>query len=177
MLGEPTRDGHGDHGLTGMLAIHPLGSENAAELSAMLTSQPRGYLRYFTPFAFDEATLARLLKAKVRDVYLGLYWDGELAAFCMLRGWDEGYEVPTYGVVVAERFQGKGLGSLTIELAKVISRLRGSPGLMLKVHPENTVAKALYDRAGFRQTALDSRTGQMVMHHDVLTAELPLDRS
>jgi RimJ/RimL family protein N-acetyltransferase len=142
---------------------------DAADLSEMLSAQPSDYVQYFTPFDFDEATITQILQTRERDVYLGLYWASELAAFCMLRGWDEGYEVPAYGVIVSERFSGKGLGTLTIELARTICRLRGSPRLMLKVHPDNAVAKAMYERAGFRQTGMDTRNGNMVMHYDFQT--------
>jgi RimJ/RimL family protein N-acetyltransferase len=149
--------------VTETLAIRSLGPDDAMELSVMLTAQRPEYLQYFTPFALDVATLTRVLSTKVRDVYLGLYWEGRLAAFCMLRGWDEGYEVPALGVVVAEEYRGKGVGTLTLELARVISRLRGSSELMLKVHPRNEAARALYIRAGFRETEVDPRTGNIVM--------------
>lgn len=132
----------------------------------MLAEQPAEYMRYFTPFAFDRATVGRLLAETVRDVYLGVFCDGELAAFCMLRGWDEGYDVPSYGVIVSERFRGRGLGALTIELSKTVCRLRGARRLMLKVHPDNAAARGLYERAGFRQTGVDARNDNLVMHYD-----------
>jgi RimJ/RimL family protein N-acetyltransferase len=147
-----------------VLEIRALEPNDAAALSTMLRSQRSEYVRYFTPFPFDETTLTKILTAKVRDVFLGLYWDNKLAAFLMLRGWDEGYDVPAFGVVVAEEFAGQGLGALTLELAKVVSRLQGSSRLMLKVNPDHTSARALYSRAGFQETGLDSRTADITMH-------------
>jgi RimJ/RimL family protein N-acetyltransferase len=82
----------------------------------------------------------------------------------LLRGWDEGYDVPAFGVVVAEEYAGIGFGALTLDLVKVISRLRGSPRLMLKVHPDNAPARRLYARLGFLESGVDTRTGNIVMH-------------
>lgn len=151
----------------GPLAVRSLQSADAPVLARMLAEQPAEYMRHFTPFAFDTATIGRLLAERVADVYAGLFCDGELAAFYMLRGWDEGYDVPAYGVTVSERFRGRGLGALTIELSKTICRLRGARRLMLKVHPDNAAARGLYERAGFRQTGVDERNGNLVMHYDV----------
>jgi RimJ/RimL family protein N-acetyltransferase len=146
-----------------MLTIRPLSHADTSTLSAMLRAQRPEYLQYFRPFAFDEATLSNMLASRVRDLYFGVFWQNELSAFFMLRGWDEGYEVPAFGVIVAEPFRGKGFGTLTLELANVICRLRGSSELMLKVHPNNRVAWDLYVRAGFRETGFDARTGDIVL--------------
>ena len=146
------------------LAVRPLHGRDAPELASLLRSQPPDYLRYFDPFGFDEETLSRVLTARVKDLYMGVYVGGRLAGFFMLRGWDEGYQVPSYGVMIGEGHARYGLGKLTLEAAKVICRLRGAPSLMLKVHPENAVAKGLYERAGFVCTGEDSRNKNLVYH-------------
>jgi len=153
--------------VTASLTIRPLELSDAAELSSMLTSQPPEYMRYFVPFAFDQATLSHLLRERVHDVYLGIYWEGKVVALCMLRGWDDGYEVPAYGVVVAERYRRKGLGALTLEVAKTLCRLRDARQLMLKVHPDNVTARGLYERAGFRQIGVDPLNSNLIMQCDL----------
>jgi ribosomal protein S18 acetylase RimI-like enzyme len=146
--------------------MRSLSPADADELSVMLTTQRRAYMQYFTPFDFDVSTIGQLLATYNMDVYLGLYWGEELAAFCMLRGWDEGYIVPSYGVVVAEKFRDRGIGTMTVELAKVICRMRGSPRLMLKVHTDNAIAKSIYEAAGFLPTGRDAQNNNVVMHYD-----------
>jgi len=146
------------------LSIRRLTASDAGSLSAMLLAQPQGYLQYFNPFSFDRTSLLGRLEAARLDDYMGFFLGGALAGFFMLRGWDEGYEVPAYGVAIDSRYRGLGLGASSIELAKVICRLRGAHKLMLKVHPENVVAKNAYEAAGFHAAGTDSRTHHLVYH-------------
>lgn len=55
-----------------------------------------------------------------------------------------------YDVVVAPEFQGRGLGAATMHAAADWARRRGAPALGLNVFAPNTVARALYDRLGYR---------------------------
>ena len=141
---------------------------DAILLSALLQAQSSEYLRYFTPFQFDEATLTALLNCAKQDIFMGLFWDDRLAGFFMLRGWDAGYAIPSYGVAIGEQFRNWGLGRLTLELSKVICRLHGAPRLMLKVHPDNGPAKHLYETAGFVQTGVDSKNDNLIYHFDFI---------
>ncbi len=153
--------------LYGYLTTRSLERDDAPELSRMLQSQSPIYVRFFTPFSFDEVTLRRLLSERDRDMWMGFYWQKELVGFFMLRGWDEGYEAPAYGVLIAEPFSGYGLTTLSLTMAKTICRLRGAPRIMLKVHPGNFSAKSLFERAKFIQTGIDPGSGNLIYHFDV----------
>jgi RimJ/RimL family protein N-acetyltransferase len=146
--------------------VRPLADADAPALASLLQSQSPEYVRFFTPFAFDEAAVSEILAGSGRDVYMGLHWRARLVGFFMLRGWDAGYEVPAYGVLVDEAHGGYGLTTLTLGLAKAICRLRRAPRLMLKVHPDNARARRLFERAGFRQTGVEPRGGVLVYHFD-----------
>lgn len=146
------------------LTVRRLSAADALTLSALLAAQSDEYMRYFVPFAFDEATVGAMLAKARRDLYMGLHWGDELAGFFMLRGWDDGYAVPAYGVTIAEAHRGHGLARLTLELARTICRRRGAERIMLKVHPDNVVAKGLYERAGYVRTGRDERNGNDVYH-------------
>ena len=150
-----------------LLTVRPLEAEDGPALAAMLRSQPADYMRYFTPFNFDEATTTALLSNRRQDVYVGMYWDRQLVGFFMLRGWDEGYDVPAYGVVIDRNFRGYGLARLSVEMSKTICRLRRTRRMMLKVHPGNRVAKRIYEEAGFVQTGIDVRNNNLVYHYDL----------
>jgi GNAT superfamily N-acetyltransferase len=147
-----------------LLTIRPLGPGDGAHLAAMLRRETADYLQYFSPFSFEEAAVSGLLSAADRDVYMGLFWGDVLAGFFMLRGWDAGYAVPSYGVVIASRFRGLGLARLTLDLSKIICKQRGVTHIMLKVHPEHTRAKRIYEDAKFTQTGLDPTNGNLVYH-------------
>jgi len=153
-------------GFTDNLTIRPLNSEDAPELSALLLSQTPAYVRFFTPFNFDLPSVAGLLTGQGTDVFMGMYWEGRLIGFFMLRGWDDGYDVPSYGVLIDEKYSGYGLTRLSLKLAKSICKLRRVPRIMLKVNAGNKIAKRLFEEAGFNQTGVDARTGNLIYHFD-----------
>ncbi len=148
------------------LSVRPLRAEDARAVSEMLRAQRPEYARFFHAFSFDADDIARMLAGRGRDVYMGLLWRDELAGFFMLRGWDEGYEVPALGAFVAEKYRGLGLMNLTVELAKVICRLRGASRVMYKSHPDNAPARKAA-AMGFTQGGVDPATGNLVFYLDV----------
>lgn len=149
------------------LIIRSLEVLDAPELSTLLRSQSLTYLRFFNPFNFKEENIARLLAEREKDVWVGFNWQGRLIGFFMLRGWDEGYGVPTYGVLIDEKFRGYGFASLSLKIAKSIGRLRRAPRLMLKVHPENLAAKALFEGAKFKPAGVDADSANLIYHFDL----------
>jgi ribosomal protein S18 acetylase RimI-like enzyme len=150
-----------------VLLIRAFETDEARALSAWLLGQPAGYLRFFQPFSFDAQTIERLLSARQRDCWMGVWGPSGLVAFFMLRGFDEGYTIPSYGVAVDAQAQGLGIGRLTLVTSKTMSRLLGAPRIMLKVHPDNRGARTLYESEGFVETGVDTRNGNLVYHHDL----------
>lgn len=146
--------------------ILPLETKDALRLSALLRAQSPAYVRFFTPFSFDQDTIAAMLAGMDQDVFMGIYWQDELAGFFMLRGWDKGYEAPSYGVLIDEGYSGYGLTRLSLKMVKSICKLRRSPRIMLKVHPDNRIARALFEEARFVQTGVDAASGNLIYHFD-----------
>lgn len=149
------------------LVVRPLTGSDAGALAAMLAAQDPTYMQYFIPFQFDEATLTPILTNAKSDLYIGLWWGSTLIGFFMLRGWDQGYDVPAYGVTIDQRFRNRGLGRLTLELSRSICKLRAAQRLMLKVHPQNAAAKQLYESFGFVYTTTDNKNNNLVYHLDL----------
>jgi RimJ/RimL family protein N-acetyltransferase len=144
--------------------IRPLETSDTAALSEFLTAQDCDYIQLFAPFDFGVETIRALLARKQEDAFFGIFWQERLAAFFMLRGWDEGYGIPAYGVVVDQQLSGRGLGQLTLEYSKAYCRLRGCRKIMLKVHPLNLAARHIYEKAGFVQTGVDPKNQNLVYH-------------
>ncbi|MGI9068869.1 MAG: GNAT family N-acetyltransferase [Pyrinomonadaceae bacterium] len=147
--------------------IRPLEPEDAAGLSEMLRSQPQVYTRFFTPFGFDEESILKILARRGQDVYMGVYWLDQIVGFFMLRGWNEGYETPAFGILIDERFRGYGVEMLSLETAKVICKLRGATRIMFKMHPENISIRAVARKTGFIQTGIEARSGNVVYHLEI----------
>lgn len=153
------------------LIVRPLRAEDAAGIVAMLQAQSTKYARFFTPFSFDEATLAKILQACEQDVYMGLYWQDKLVGFFMLRGWDAGYVVPAFGILIDEKFRGYDLEMLSLETAKSICRHKGAPRMMIKMHPENISAKGVARKIGFTLSGTEAESGNLIYHFEIEQGE------
>ena len=149
------------------VAFRQLTTADAEAISKLLASAPKDYLRYFHPFNFDCESIRTVLSNARKDQFFGLELCNNdsalLAGFYMLRGLDEGYGDPMYGVFIAQQFQGKGLGQSTLAHAEQFCRHSGIPRLLLKVHPQNIRAKKLYQRAGFQVVRIDPVNDNLVM--------------
>jgi RimJ/RimL family protein N-acetyltransferase len=153
--------------MNSQLIIRSLESTDACKLSAMLLDQHHAYVHFFRPFDFDEVTVGGILRERRRDVYMGIFWGEDLAGFFMLRGWDDGYEVPTYGVLIDEKYCGIGFAPLSLRMAKIIGKAAGARRIMLKVDPDNACAKAVFERARFVFTEAKDERGRLIYHFDL----------
>lgn len=137
--------------------ITPLGPADAAEIAALLQAASPGYSAHFQPFAFDEETVRGQLERARRDRWWGVRTGGKVVGFWMLRGFDEGYERPAFGVFIAERFAGRGLARRALDEATRWCEANGVPEMMLTVSPANTAARRVYDEAGFTVESADEK--------------------
>lgn len=149
------------------LRIRSLEPADAPALSALLLAQRPAYVHFFHPFSFDEATIAAILRERRRDVYMGMFWDDEIAGLFMLRGWDAGYATPTYGILTGEKYRGYGLAPLSLRMAKIIGEANGARRIMLKVNPENTCAKTVFERARFVFAEAEAESGKLIYYFDL----------
>lgn len=146
--------------------IRPLESTDTAVISAFLRSQPPEYLRFFYAFGSDESAIAEMLSATKMDVCSGVFWQEKLAGVFMLRGWDAGYEIPSFGVLIDEKYRGGAFMRLTLDAAKLICRLSGTKRLMAKIHPENVSPRGAR-RLGLHQTGIEESTGNIIYHMEL----------
>ncbi len=145
------------------LSIRPLESTDAAAVAAFMRSQLPEYSRFFYAFGSDEAAIAEMLSASRMDVHSGVFWQENLVGVFMLRGWDAGYEVPSFGVLIDEKYSGGLFFRLTLDAAKLICRLSGVKRLMAKCHPGN-ISPTGARRFGFHQTGVEESTGNIIYH-------------
>jgi RimJ/RimL family protein N-acetyltransferase len=149
------------------LEIKRLNINHSKELANLLQSSDKDYSQYFIPFTFDFETISEILsKAKSDQVY-GIYVDNKLIGFYMLRGFDEGYSVPSYGVWISEKYSNRGLSTFTLQHAISFCKLNSIKRIMLKVHPDNITAKHIYEKHGFKQTGIDPKIHHLIYHKDL----------
>jgi RimJ/RimL family protein N-acetyltransferase len=142
--------------------IEPLTGRRVDELMALHVEEPSEYTEYFTPFPFDAHSIKNILKHAQRDLYFVVLVGDRAVGFYMLRGFDQGYATPAYGVWISQRYSRMGLARLTLEHAVTQCRQLGCKNLMLKVHPDNTRAKRIYEAFGFQAQGIDSRNHNLI---------------
>lgn len=148
------------------LTVRSLRIEDSAAVCTLLKAQTPRYARFFYAFSFEEADIGRMLAERDRDVYSGVFWQGELVGVFFLRGWDAGYEVPSFGVLIDEQHRGGAFMRLSLEMAKLICRLSGAPRLMAKIHPDNVSPRGAR-RLGLVQTGVETETGNVIYHMEL----------
>jgi ribosomal protein S18 acetylase RimI-like enzyme len=108
-------------------------------------------VRFFHPHPLTPEHAAWLCggAATRRDrYYMGLY-AGRPVAYAMLRGWDEGYAVPSWGGCVHPALRSAGLGHALLMHAVAESRAAGAAKLRLTVYKANQRGVHLYCKFGF----------------------------
>lgn len=119
-----------------------------------------GAKKFFHPHPLTAEEAARLSAYRGRDLYCVLLTRGQIVAYGMLRGWDEGFDVPSLGLAVDPAAQGRGYGRCLMEFLHAATRPRGTKKIRLKVHPHNVRAIALYESMGYKFTGEEN--GQLV---------------
>jgi ribosomal protein S18 acetylase RimI-like enzyme len=123
----------------------------------------------FHPHPFTAASAAARSAYRGKDVYCVATVGPRVLGYALLRGWDEGYEVPSLGIAVHPDARGLGLGRALMLFLHVEARRRGAPRIRLKVYPDNERAVALYRSLGYAFRAeLDH--GQLVAFKELGTA-------
>lgn len=144
------------------LEIRKLTVNQSEELANLLQSSEKEYTQYFIPFTFEIETISGILSKAIKDQFYGIYLDNSLAGFYMLRGFDDGFEIPSYGVWIAKEFSAKGISKLTLHHAITFCKTNNIKKLMLKVHPDNLIAKKIYENFGFTYEGIDKRIGHLI---------------
>jgi ribosomal-protein-alanine N-acetyltransferase len=116
--------------------------------------------KLFHPHPFTREQAARIACYDGKDMYYVLTLEHEIVGYGMLRGWDEGFDVPSLGLAIAPSYQGKGFGSLLMHFLHMAARCRGAKTIRLKVHQQNERALAMYSSLGYEFAAEED--GQMV---------------
>jgi len=115
----------------------------------------------FDPFPLTADEAERIALQPRRDAYFVAGLQGGLVAMSMLRGFDEGFEVPSFGIFVDHRHHGQGIGRRLTAWTVDEARRRGYPSVRLSVYASNAGALHLYRSLGFgeQERELVTRAG------------------
>jgi ribosomal-protein-alanine N-acetyltransferase len=112
----------------------------------------------FHPHPFTAQEAARICSYQGRDLYYALLGNtGEVLAYGMLRGWDEGYQIPSLGIAVHPKATGRGIGELMMRFLHIAAIEEGAKEIILKVYKNNHFAVRLYERLGYNLEDLNDK--------------------
>jgi [ribosomal protein S18]-alanine N-acetyltransferase len=104
---------------------------------------------FFLPHAFTEQAVERILLTARKDLYYVLADGTQVLGYGMLRGWDEGYAIPSLGIAIHPRFRGAGIGRIFMHFLGAAAKFRGASRIRLRVKAKNTKAAKLYESLGY----------------------------
>jgi [ribosomal protein S18]-alanine N-acetyltransferase len=135
------------------LAIERLSAADAERLGRFfeVLAADEDTRRFFHPHPLTKPFAAVLCarQSVCLDRHYITHYHGRIAAYSLLRGWDEGYDVPSFGGCTHPELRGAGLGQLLLAHAIAESRAAGARRLRLTVDKENARAVHLYRKFGF----------------------------
>ena len=108
-----------------------------------------GDSRYFHPHPFSDEFLEKLSRYKGNDLYYVAVEAKTVLAYGLLRGWDEGYMIPSLGIAVHPEARGIGLSKAFMHFLHIAARRKGAIEIRLKVYPDNIKAIKLYESLGY----------------------------
>lgn len=112
--------------------------------------------RQFRPFPLTRDTAREILTKPHRDHYFGVVHGDALVAFAMLRGWDEGYEIPSFGILVDHRYHSLGIGRRMVEWTLLEAQRLRVTHIRLSVYRSNMRAFRLYRSLGFVEVSREA---------------------
>ncbi len=129
-------------------ALGPEWETALAELFQALAQSDAAREFHPHPLTADEA--GQRCRYVGQDLYYVLVDEGRALGYGMLRGWDEGYDVPSLGIAIHPAERGRGLGKTFMHFLHAAAKWRGATRIRLKVYPQNTRAVRLYQELGYR---------------------------
>ena len=137
-----------------MLEIRRLTAEHADALNRLFSRLgTEGADRFFHPHPLTQEFAVRIANYAGRDLYYGVIDEGILLGYGMLRGWDEGYDVPSLGIAMAPEARGSGLAPLFMQFMHAVARRRGATRVRLTVAEDNAAARRLFGDLGYAFSA------------------------
>jgi RimJ/RimL family protein N-acetyltransferase len=129
--------------------------------------------RFFTPFPLTRKTARWIACEEHQDKYYFGIVDEAVIGFSMLRGWEEGYSIPSFGMFIDNAKHGLGYGKQLLDLTIDAASQLGCAQVRLSVRLGNQPAYRIYKSRGFKEierTELvikDTRDEKIIMIKDL----------
>lgn len=135
------------------LQFRQLFSNDENQLAALFEENNRAEItEFFHPFPMTRETAKELLNPLKKDLFFACILDDKFIGFSMLRGFDEGFSVPCFGIFIDLFHQNKGYGRKLTEWTVNWADAQKIEDIRLAVYAANKVALNLYQTLGFKKT-------------------------
>ena len=84
-----------------------------------------------------------------KDVYIIQLYKDKIVGYGMLRGWSEGYKIPTLGIIINNEYRGLGLSKIMMTYLHFLAKQKKSEKVLLKVKKSNSIAINLYKKFNY----------------------------
>jgi len=127
----------------------------------------------FDPFPLTAVQARAIALDRHKDAYYLALRGGSTIGMSMLRGFDEGYEIPSFGIFVDHKNQGRGIGRALTVWTIEQAHLRGCSAVRLSVYAKNNAARGLYASLGFEEQerqqveGMDTSREKIIMRLDL----------
>lgn len=153
-----------------MRNIRELGPDEEPALVRFFEANDRPQVTdLFFAFPFTAETATRICRDLRKDRYFATFLGEEIVCLGMLRGWDEGYEIPTFGMTADYRHNGRGYGWRMWRWVMGYAAQLGARKLRITTHLHNEIIIGMAQKLGFRHTK-DLPGGRVEMMADLQPA-------
>jgi [ribosomal protein S18]-alanine N-acetyltransferase len=104
---------------------------------------------YFRPHDFSNNAVEKIIQDTCKDLYYVLVEEQEVIGYGLLRGWDEGYKIPSLGIAIHPKARGTGLGKTFMYFLHSVARQCNAEKMRLRVRVNNIRAIKLYQDLGY----------------------------
>jgi ribosomal protein S18 acetylase RimI-like enzyme len=107
------------------------------------------YNKYYHPFELTADVADDQCNRRDSDLIYIVAIGRRIIAHGMLRGWEEGYKVPSLGIIVHPSYTGQGIGSMFMRFLHLAAWFKGAKAVRLSVYKANTPAVNMYRKFGY----------------------------
>lgn len=104
---------------------------------------------FFHPHPLDSKNAHRIASYCGKDLYYVVSEGDRILAYGMMRGWDEGFDIPSVGIAVHPMFRRRGIGRRLMNFLHLKAKEKGATKVRLKVYRNNAHAVGMYKKLGY----------------------------
>lgn len=104
---------------------------------------------YFHPHPLNIKEAEKIASYQDQDLYFLQIKANEITGYGMLRGWDQGFSVPSLGIAIHPSYRMQGLAKKFMAFMHQRAKDKGAKKIRLTVYTDNIAAIRLYRSIGY----------------------------